>query len=136
MRAPPFVTVKQGSHMITLPLSEVLNMQRVCYQTMLNAFAGDPVARADIEQVFAVALDHSQDDTTRGQATISCFLLVDACDQIAPMHGVKKSTMQEQQRRQSYTNTQGVEVTEVPIAVGCNHPSDVPCEKCGVPVNA
>lgn len=116
--------------MVSIPLPEVLNMQRVCFDTMLAAFSGDVKAREEVEAVFAIALNPQMDPKTRGQATISCYLLVDACDQIAVAKGFK-STAQEQATRNATTNTEGMEQATVNVNVGCTHPLDVPCDKCG-----
>jgi len=111
--------------MFTIPLSEVLNLQRTTMGVMSAALAGDSAAQEEIEGVFAVVSNPKADKRSKTYATVSVFLLSDALDQLHLMHYQR---MQAENAKAFVT--EGVSVPEVAVAGKCEHGKDAVCQYC------
>lgn len=128
MTHEPLVFVKHMGKTIQIPLSEVLQMQRVTWAKMNEAASGSANAVNEIEQVMAVAQDDS-DKRAQAYATVSLYLLSDACDQLQLLA----------HQRAEYENNQALVTEGSPVVEGadvvavagkCEHEEDATCQYC------
>jgi hypothetical protein len=130
MHPTPQITLQESFNVVSIPFEEFLYMQKVAQGTMHAALIDrNASAQADIEQVFATAVDPMASIQQRAYATVSAFCLIDAHDSIALGMG-KPSSVEEQAKRRNTVSVEQVPMPENKAGV-CNHPLDVPCEKCG-----